>query len=328
MFSMLTKKNIKKAVALSITLLLLYLIYSRIDLQVFYRNIININVFYLFWALSLFPVISIIKAYRWRFILGDGISASYFTVLKVLMAGSVFNLFAPSKLGDFSRVYFCRKELSNDTHRIFNSVVVEKICDVFALCLICLVSLNFVNVNYSIKISILIFSLILFFTILIIISVDFHRFEFLNRIFENIKLIEIFDDARKLKKELKNNKNFFSKIFIISILYWYIVLFQVHMFFLMFNLKASFVLVVSLVPMALFIGMIPITLSGIGTRDVALIFLFSGYFSSEIMAAIGILCSSRYLVTCLIGLPFFLNHYFTENQIEPPVGKTSRTLQT
>jgi len=325
---MLTKKNIKKAVALSITLLLLYLIYSKIDLQVFYKNIININVSYLFWALSLFPVIPIIKAYRWRIILGDEINASYFTVLKVLMAGSVFNLFAPSKLGDFSRVYFCKKELTNDTHRIFNSVIVEKICDVFALCLICLVSLNFVNVNYSIKVSILIFSLILFFTILIITSVDFHRFEFLNRLFEKIKLIEIFDDARSLKKEIKYNKVFILKIFTISIFYWYIVLFQIHMFFLMFNLKAPFVLVVSLVPIALFIGMIPITVSGIGTRDVALIFLFSGHFSSEIMAAIGILCSSRYLVTCLIGLPFFLTHHFTESHTEPHTGKTSRTLQT
>ena len=325
---MLTKKNIKKAVALSITLLLLYLIYSKIDLQVFYKNIININVSYLFWALSLFPVIPIIKAYRWRIILGDEINASYFTVLKVLMAGSVFNLFAPSKLGDFSRVYFCKKELTNDTHRIFNSVIVEKICDVLALCLICLVSLNFVNVNYSIKVSILIFSLILFFTILIITSVDFHRFEFLNRLFEKIKLIEIFDDARSLKKEIKYNKVFILKIFTISIFYWYIVLFQIHMFFLMFNLNASFVLVVSLVPIALFIGMIPITVSGIGTRDVALIFLFSGHFSSEIMAAIGILCSSRYLVTCLIGLPFFLTHHFTESHTEPHTGKTSRTLQT
>ena len=325
---MLTKKNIKKAVALSITLLLLYLIYSKIDLQVFYKNIININVSYLFWALSLFPVIPIIKAYRWRIILGDEINASYFTVLKVLMAGSVFNLFAPSKLGDFSRVYFCKKELTNDTHRIFNSVIVEKICDVFALCLICLVSLNFVNVNYSIKVSILIFSLILFFTILIITSVDFHRFEFLNRLFEKIKLIEIFDDARSLKKEIKYNKVFILKIFTISIFYWYIVLFQIHMFFLMFNLKAPFVLVVSLVPIALFIGMIPITVSGIGTRDVALIFLFSGHFSSEIMAAIGILCSSRYLVTCLIGLPFFLTHHFTESHTEPHTGKISKTLQT
>lgn len=314
--------------ALSTTGIFLYFIYSRIDLQIFLKNIININVSYLFWALSLFPVIPLIKAYRWRIILGNEISASYFTVLKVLMAGSVFNLFAPSKLGDFSRIYFCRKELTNDTHRIFNSVIVEKICDVFALCLICLLSLNFVDVNYSIKVSILIFSLILFFTILVITSVDFHRFDFLNRLFEKIKLIEIFDDARSLKKEIKNNKIIFSKIFIISIFYWYVVLFQIHMFFLMFNLKASFVLVVSLVPIALFIGMIPITFSGIGTRDVALIFLFSGHFSSEIMAAIGILCSSRYLVTCLIGLPFFLTHYFTESQIEPPVGKTSRTLKT
>ena len=310
------KKTIQRTVALVITVVFLYFIYSRIDLHLFYKNLTNINLTYLFWALSLFPIIPIIKTYRWRIILGSDYNSSYFTVLKVLMAGSVFNLFAPSKLGDFSRVYFCKKELSRDTKRIFNSVIVEKLCDVLALCLICLISLYFVEVKYSIKFSILIFSLILFSVIFLITTLDFHKFKLLNDLFQKVKLIEIFDDARKLKKEIKHNKVFFSMIFGITILYWYIVLFQIYLFFLIFNLNASLILVVSLVPVALFIGMIPITISGIGTRDLALIFLFSGYFPSEIMAGIGILCSSRYLVSCLMGLPFFLMHYFTESNYQ------------
>lgn len=322
------KKNIKKAVAFSITFLLLYLIYSRIDLEVFYRNIVNLDVFYLYWSLSLFLVIPLIKAFRWKMILGEKAGSSYFTVLKVLMAGSVFNLFTPSKLGDFSRVYFCKKELSTDTKRVFNSVIVEKICDVLALCIICLINLSFVNVNYGIKITILIFSLFLFSGLFVIMSVNFHKISFLNDLFQKVKLIGFFDDARGLKKEFKQNRIFFVKIFSISIFYWYIVLSQIYFFFLMFNLKTSLVLVIGLVPVALFIGMIPVTISGIGTRDVALIFLFSKFYSSEIMAAIGILCSSRYLVSCLMGLPFFLAHHFSESKIESPSGKTSRTLQT
>lgn len=312
---MILKKSLKKIFVIAITVLFLHLIYSKIDLKDLKNNLLNLNTTYLFWAFSLFFVLPLIKTYRWKIIIGKELNSSYFSVLKVVMAGTVFNLFLPSKLGDFSRIIFSQKELSINKRRIFNSVIAEKICDVMALCVVSLVSLIFIDVDYSIKIIILIFSLILFFSFFIILYLDFHKFKLFELILNKFsKLKEVIDDARSLKKEVKYNNISFIKIFCVSIFYWYIVLFQIYLFFLMLNAKISILVVIVLVPIALFIGMIPITISGMGTRDAALIFLFSKYYPPEIMAGIGILCSLRYLVGSMIGLPFFLLHNFSKQK--------------
>jgi hypothetical protein len=59
------------------------------------------------------------------------------------------------------------------------------------------------------------------------------------------------------------------------------------------------------VPIGLGIGSLPFTIGGLGTRDSARIYLFAPYESAAFMAGIGLLCSMRYWVDTLPGLPFF-----------------------
>jgi uncharacterized membrane protein YbhN (UPF0104 family) len=70
------------------------------------------------------------------------------------------------------------------------------------------------------------------------------------------------------------------------------------------------------VPLSIFVGLIPISFGGIGTRDAALIYLFSPYESSSTMAGIGILCSFRYFVPALFGLPFLDRLGFKPQEIK------------
>jgi hypothetical protein len=63
--------------------------------------------------------------------------------------------------------------------------------------------------------------------------------------------------------------------------------------------------IIAYVPISIFIGLLPITIGGVGTRDAALIHLFAPYASPAMMAGIGLLCSLRYVLDSLIGLPFF-----------------------
>jgi hypothetical protein len=55
--------------------------------------------------------------------------------------------------------------------------------------------------------------------------------------------------------------------------------------------------------------LLPLPLGGMGTRDAALIFLFVPYENAVVMASIGLLCSLRYWLDSLVGLPFF--HAYT-----------------
>jgi len=70
------------------------------------------------------------------------------------------------------------------------------------------------------------------------------------------------------------------------------------------DLAASPPLTATLAPAALAIlaGLVPVTLAGIGTRDAALVYLFRDYLTQEGGAALGLLCTLRYLMPAVAGL--------------------------
>ena len=51
-------------------------------------------------------------------------------------------------------------------------------------------------------------------------------------------------------------------------------------------------------------GLLPLTFAGVGTRDAALVLLYQPYFSTPTAVALGILCTLRYLLPAVAGLPF------------------------
>jgi hypothetical protein len=73
-------------------------------------------------------------------------------------------------------------------------------------------------------------------------------------------------------------------------------------------------LVFAYVPIAIFIGLLPITIGGMGTRDAALMALFAPYEGAALMAGIGLLCSTRYWLDSLLGWPFFQAYSFAKGR--------------
>ncbi|MBF0301011.1 MAG: hypothetical protein HQK51_20045, partial [Oligoflexia bacterium] len=68
--------------------------------------------------------------------------------------------------------------------------------------------------------------------------------------------------------------------------------------------KVSFLSVIGLVPIAIFAGLIPIAIMGIGVRDTAFILLFQSMGTKEQIILIGIFATARYLVVGALGIPF------------------------
>jgi uncharacterized membrane protein YbhN (UPF0104 family) len=60
--------------------------------------------------------------------------------------------------------------------------------------------------------------------------------------------------------------------------------------------------IVGLVPAAIVVGLLPITVAGLGTRDVAMIVLFAPWAPAEMMAGIALLSHLRYILPGLAGL--------------------------
>ena len=52
-------------------------------------------------------------------------------------------------------------------------------------------------------------------------------------------------------------------------------------------------------------GLLPVpTFGGAGTRDGALVALYAPYFAAPVALALGLLCTARYLLPAIGGLPF------------------------
>lgn len=69
-----------------------------------------------------------------------------------------------------------------------------------------------------------------------------------------------------------------------------------------------------LVPIDIIIGLIPITILDISTRDSALLYLFSPYESSSLIAIVGLFASIRYLISGIFGIPFVYSSFFKNNK--------------
>jgi len=63
-------------------------------------------------------------------------------------------------------------------------------------------------------------------------------------------------------------------------------------------------LVASRVPMAIFVGLLPVSFAGVGTRDAAMVYLLAGPLGESTALVLGLFATLRYVVVALAGVPY------------------------
>ena len=106
----------------------------------------------------------------------------------------------------------------------------------------------------------------------------------------------------------------FAGIVLLSCALWCLNLIQVYLFFLTLHSTVRLAVVFAYVPISIFVGFLPLTIAGMGTRDSALILLFAPYETAAVMAGVGILFSLKIWSESLLGLPFFQYYAFGQNR--------------
>lgn len=92
-----------------------------------------------------------------------------------------------------------------------------------------------------------------------------------------------------------------------SLVIWLMHFIQIWFFILALGLKVPFDVNMALTPLAIFIGLLPMTLAGIGTCDAAPIYFYLPYFSAAGSTALGLLCTLRYPIPALIVVSIIFN---------------------
>ncbi|MDY6782649.1 MAG: lysylphosphatidylglycerol synthase transmembrane domain-containing protein [Cyanobacteriota bacterium] len=300
----------KRFISIFVSVVILFAIYSKIDLQGLLQVFRDCDRLWMAISLAMVVPITLFTSWRLQQLMPEGTSLGFLEANRLILGASVLNMVLPSKMGDIAKAYFMRDRGHLSGSLSLSLVVFEKTCDMLSLLLWCAFGL----ILYPQKDS-LFWSMTAAVTVGLVLGVLLLGARNFARLF--------FDAAikftpKKIKQKLEafqsswlemhdyfwRDKGQLLKIAGTSIFIWFLHLLQIWLFILALKAGAPFLVNLALSPLAILAGLLPLTFAGVGTRDAALIFFYQPYFDPSTGAALGLLCTSRYFLPALIGLPF------------------------
>lgn len=321
----------KRLISLVVSLAILALIYWKIDLGALGAILRNCDRLWLAVSLGMVIPITLLTAWRLQQLMprpqrgtrslgGAGIpSLPFAEANRLILAASTLNMVLPSKMGDIAKAYFMGDRGHLDRSLSLSLVVFEKACDMLSLLLWCAFGL----LLYPQKDG-----LFWFFTVSVVAGLTLgllllgsaqvaQAFFNLCRNLSPQKLKPKFETLHKAWGEMHryfwSDKTQLAKITATSVFLWFLHLLQIWLFILALRESVPALISFALSPLALLAGLLPLTFAGVGTRDAALVLFYQPYMPEAAAAALGLLCTSRYFLPAIGGLPF-LNQYLSAVQ--------------
>ena len=299
-----------RLISIIISLSIIFLIYTSIDIEKISQIFLEINVNWSSIGLFMVIPITILTSFRLTWLVPSKHNLKYLESIRLILAASVINMIMPSKMGDVIKSIFMVKNNGMNHAQSLSLVMFEKISDLLALLFWCGFGLFTFQSNQSLFLILTPIVIVgFFFGLLILTYMKFARlfFSFIScispkNIKEKIKALE--SGWLEMIIHISRDKVKFGGIMFYSIFLWLLHLSQIWIFIKALNLNVPFLDNLALSPLAIFIGLAPFTIAGIGTRDAAFVFIYSNYFDAEYAAALGIFATMRYIIPALFGIPF------------------------
>jgi uncharacterized protein (TIRG00374 family) len=305
----------KRLVSLLVSASILAAIYLKIDFTQMLEVFKQTHIGWLIAGLAMVIPTTGFTAWRLKTIAPKAAGLELGEATKLILAASVLNMVLPSKMGDIAKAYFIGQREGLTKGLALSLVIFEKACDMLSLLLWCGLGL----LLYPQKDA-------LFWTMTVTIvsglaagllmlwSLRFSDlfFGIIRRISPrkvSDKIIKLQDSWQTMHAYFWRDKMQLTTITVTSVFIWFLHLLQIWMFILALNQQqVPLITSLGLTPLAILAGLLPLTFAGVGTRDAALIFFYGSYFNPAIGAALGVLCTLRYVMPALGGLPFFARY--------------------
>jgi glycosyltransferase 2 family protein len=300
-------KNLKYLLSVFLTIIILFIIFSQINFSEFSDVIKDIDIIILIIALLMLIPQILLNAYRWLIMINDYRKITLNQSIKATLLSQSLNVVTPSHFGEIGKAYVLRNKSFN--MKIGTAAVLfEKAIDLLSLLSICVIGLFIIKPELNFLLLIIIFFIIVILLFILMFIFNFQSDGIVQKIikymipYKKLKnmLIDMLDYFDTIKKNFKK----LLSIFLITTIKWFINFFQIYLFFLAIGVKIDFLMILALIPLGIIVGMVPITIAGIGTRDAAFIYLFKDIVSPSVMAVFGMIFSLRYIIPAIGGLPF------------------------
>jgi len=305
--------RIKNIILKLVGIILFIFILTRIDLRSFSGLLKNIDMYYFIAAaLLLFPML-FIRAYRWNYIKRTQ-KINYRLWDSILMYGSgiYIGLLTPGRIGDFIKVLYLKND-GNSVGKSFVSVFADRISDLLFLIAFGYLGMFFFMDLFKKQVY---FLFILFLAVLLIVVFVVANKKLTKKL---VRKLFWFFVPSKYKEKVKVSFNDFYinlkilnrmsilKIFIMTVFAWAIYFVQVFFLAKALGISISFIYLSICACISALIALIPISISGIGTRDMTFIILFSLLaIEKEFAVAVSMLILFTSVLMALIGLACWL----------------------
>jgi len=300
----------KKLISIAVSLIILIVLYLKIDLTALLAVFEKSHRGWMIVGLGMVIPITMLTAWRLQQLTPEKAKLTFAEGNRLILAASVLNMVLPSKMGDIAKAYFIQKRGALSGSLALSLVVFEKTCDLLSLLFWC----GFGLFLYPDKGALFwgmtaVISGGFVFGILLLSSRSFADICF--NFSERFAPQAVGNKLEKLQTSWREMHDYFwrdrAQLFLLSvtsIFLWFLHLFQIWLFILALKAWTPFLANLALAPLAILAGLLPLTFAGIGTRDAALVFFYNSYLDAPTAAALGLLCTSRYFIPAVAGLPF------------------------
>jgi len=275
----------KKLIAVSIGFVLLLYSFSLIDFEKFFEIILQANLLVLLFIYPVSFVSIFLKSFKFKTIL-NALREDYnlISLAKIFTVGFFTGILTPGRVGDFSRAFYLRDKIPLVKGSL--AVFLDRVIDVFVLLVFSFISilmffLFFKKMIFPIE---LIFLLLAVLVLGILFVFNLKKMEFISRFFfrfapERFKEF-IKNTCHKFNEATFLVKNDFPKVIfalVVGFVGWSINFLIGLILLHAFSIDVPFYFIFLLMPIISLVEVVPVSIAGLGTREVATIFLFSFY---------------------------------------------------
>jgi uncharacterized protein (TIRG00374 family) len=293
--------------SVAVSVLLLVTLYRSISFSTVVDTLRHADTFWLIASVGMIVPITLLRAVRFRLVAPPAALSGIGEALRLTLVSTALNVFVPAKAGDLIKSYFIATRGGASAGVAVAIIVYERLCDMFAIIFWCVMGwvagetvvarvpsalwplLGVTGVAFGVLISSE-YAADLW-------RAAMHRGGQAGRL---RKLRELAEGWPDLLHHLRGRRRI---VILFSMFLWLVHLTQIWMFTLALAVRVPFLVCLSLSAIVLIAGQMPLTIAGLGARDVALVVLLADYMAPEVAAAMGILIATRGLLPPVAAIP-------------------------
>jgi len=290
---------VKRLLPVVVSGALLATVYWRLDWREFAGAVAAAHWGWFGAGLLLIVPTTLLTAWRFTLLMSGG-AIPLTESLKLTLAASVLNLALPSKMGDLAKAWFAARRGYMPGGGALGIVLFEKAADLTALLALGLAgalaarpaapawACGGLGVALAAGVAVMASRRL--------------SSAALGRV--PAALGALIEAWGSVQERMAGDRRFALSIAGLSLAAWLLHLIQIWFFARSLAASPPLTATLALASLAILAGLLPLTLAGIGTRDAALVYLFRDYLTPEGGAALGLMCTLRYLAPAAAGIAF------------------------